>query len=173
MKRKPTLLHKALPKLLYIVSAIALWQALIMIFKVKEFVVPSPISVFQSLFSKELVAENTWWVHIRTTLVEIAVSFSLTALVGFFLALFISWSKLLRGIFMPVDRGLNSLPKIALAPLFLIWLGYGFHANVDHRDHRGLFSPVVLNTIAGLNSVDEDLLGLDPLPERLKAADIS
>ncbi|MFA6365915.1 MAG: hypothetical protein WCX13_01855, partial [Candidatus Hydrogenedentales bacterium] len=129
MKKSGSFAAKVLPRLLYIVLAIALWQALIMIFKVKEFVVPSPIAVFKSLFSGELIAENTWAVHIRTTLTEIAVSFFLTAVVGFLLALVICWSRILRGILMPVIAVLNSLPKIALAPLFLIWLGYGFKAN--------------------------------------------
>jgi NitT/TauT family transport system permease protein len=159
MKKGGALIKKVLPRLLYIALAIALWQLLITVFKVKEFVIPSPISVFKSLFSGELIAENTWWVHISTTLIEIAVSFSLTAIVGFALALFISWSKMLRGIFMPVIAVLNSLPKIALAPLFLIWLGYGFTANVTIAIIVAFF-PVVLNTIAGLNSVDEDLLDL-------------
>jgi NitT/TauT family transport system permease protein len=159
MKKSGSFAAKVLPRLLYIVLAIALWQALIMIFKVKEFVVPSPIAVFKSLFSGELIAENTWAVHIRTTLTEIAVSFFLTAVVGFLLALVICWSRILRGILMPVIAVLNSLPKIALAPLFLIWLGYGFKANVTIAIICAFF-PIVLNTTVGLDSVDEDLLDL-------------
>jgi NitT/TauT family transport system permease protein len=54
---------------------------------------------------------------------------------------------------------LNSLPKIALAPLFLIWLGYGFAANVTIAILVAFF-PVVLNTTTGLDAVDEDLLDL-------------
>ncbi len=52
MKKRVTLAGKILPKLLYAIVAIALWQALIMIFKVKEFVVPAPLAVFKSLFSE-------------------------------------------------------------------------------------------------------------------------
>jgi NitT/TauT family transport system permease protein len=51
------------------------------------------------------------------------------------------------------------LPKIALAPLFLIWLGYGFAANVTIAIIVAFF-PIVLNTTVGLDSVDEDLLDL-------------
>jgi len=79
--------------------------------------------------------------------------------VGFLLAILICWSKFLRTVLMPIIAVLNSLPKIALAPLFLIWLGYGFAANVTIAIIVAFF-PIVLNTTVGLDSVDEDLLDL-------------
>jgi NitT/TauT family transport system permease protein len=60
---------------------------------------------------------------------------------------------------MPIISVFNSLPKIVLAPLFLIWLGYGFMANVTIAILVAFF-PIVLNTTVGLESVDEDLLDL-------------
>lgn len=159
MKKQGSLMGKVLPKLLYFVGAIALWQILIMVFKVKEFVVPAPLAVFRSLFSGEKVAENTWWVHIGTTLSEIAAAYLITAVAGFLLGILICWSKFLRTILMPMIAVLNSLPKIALAPLFLIWLGYGFAANVTIAIIVAFF-PIVLNTTVGVDSVDEDLLDL-------------
>lgn len=159
MRQHKSFARTILPKLLYFVVVIALWQALIMIFKVKEFVVPSPLAVFRSLVSTEKVAENTWMVHIGTTLSEIAVSFLFTAVAGFLLSLLICWSKLMRSILMPIIAVFNSLPKIVLAPLFLIWLGYGFAANVTIAILVAFF-PIVLNTTVGLDSVDEDLLDL-------------
>lgn len=150
---------RLLPSVLYIALAVALWQALILLFHVKEFVVPSPAAVFRSLFSGEKVAEATWWDHISTTFSEIIVSFLFTALVGIGLAIAITWSRFLRAVLMPVIAVFNSLPKIALAPLFLIWLGYGFKANVTIAIICAFF-PVVLNTTVGLDSVEEDLLDL-------------
>ncbi len=131
-----------------------------MIFHLKEFVVPSPVVVFKCLFFTEKVAENTWWARISTTLVEIIVSFAFAAAIGFLLAILICWSKILRSLIMPIIEVLNSLPKIALAPLFLIWLGYGFKANVTIAVICAFF-PIVLNTTVGLDSVDKDLLDLD------------
>jgi len=152
-------LRGILPKVLYAIIVIGLWQAIVVVFKVKEFVVPSPVAVFKSLFSSAKVAENTWWVHIGTTLSEIIVSFLFTAAAGFLLSLLISWSKLMRNLLMPLISLFNSLPKIVLAPLFLIWLGYGFTANVTIAILVAFF-PIVLNTTVGLESVDEDLLDL-------------
>jgi len=159
MSRKRSSLGHTLLNLLYIAIAIAAWQAIVVIFHVKEFVVPSPVAVFKCLFFTEKVAENTWWAHISTTLVEIIVSFAFTAAIGFLLVILICWSKILRSLIMPIIEVLNSLPKIALAPLFLIWLGYGFKANVTIAIICAFF-PIVLNTTVGLDSVDEDLLDL-------------
>jgi NitT/TauT family transport system permease protein len=104
---------------------IALWQTAIVL-ELKEFLVPSPLAVFNALFSPETAAQYQWWTHIATTLGEILAAFVFTAVFGFVLALLITWSDIVRGIAMPVIAVFNSLPKIALAPLFLIWFGYGF-----------------------------------------------
>jgi NitT/TauT family transport system permease protein len=136
-----------------------LWQAIITVFKIKEFIVPSPLSVFQALFSPEVASQYQWTTHIGTTMGEILASFTFTAVFGFILSLLITWSRLARAVVMPVIAVFNSLPKIALAPLFLIWFGYGFAANVMIAILVAFF-PVVLNTTTGLDSVDEDLLDL-------------
>ncbi|MBK9704328.1 MAG: ABC transporter permease [Betaproteobacteria bacterium] len=148
-----------LPKLLYAAILIALWQAAIVVLELKEFLVPSPLAVFNALFSPETAAQYQWWTHIATTLGEILAAFVFTAVFGFVLALLITWSDIVRGIAMPVIAVFNSLPKIALAPLFLIWFGYGFTANVTIAILVAFF-PVVLNTTTGLDDVDEDLLDL-------------
>ncbi len=148
-----------LPKLLYAAIVIALWQAAIVVLGLKEFIVPSPLAVFNALFSPETAAQYQWWTHIATTLGEILAAFVFTAVFGFVLALLITWSDIVRGIAMPVIAVFNSLPKIALAPLFLIWFGYGFTANVTIAILVAFF-PVVLNTTTGLDDVDEDLLDL-------------
>ncbi len=151
--------RKTLSRLAYFAIVIALWQAAIVVFKIKEFVIPSPIAVYKSLFSSKLVAEATWWEHIFTTLSEIGASFIVIAVGGFLLSLAITWSRAVRGIMMPIIAVLNSLPKIVLAPLFLIWLGYGFAANVTIAVLVAFF-PIVLNATVGLESVDDDLIDL-------------
>jgi NitT/TauT family transport system permease protein len=148
-----------LPKLLYAVALIAIWHGAIVAFGVKEFVVPSPLAVFEALFAPAKAAQYAWPTHILTTLGEILASFVFTAVFGFALSLVICWSSIARSIAMPIIAVLNSLPKIALAPLFLIWLGYGFAANVTIAILVAFF-PVVLNTTTGLDAVDEDLLDL-------------
>lgn len=152
-------LRKLFFRLLAAAAVIAVWQGAIVVFKIKAFVIPTPLAVFNSLFSSKKVAEATWWEHIFTTLSEIGASFVVIAVGGFLLSLAITWSRAVRGIMMPIIAVLNSLPKIVLAPLFLIWLGYGFAANVTIAVLVAFF-PIVLNATVGLESVDEDLIDL-------------
>jgi NitT/TauT family transport system permease protein len=159
MNKTGRMLGSLLPRLGYAALVLGLWQAAVLVFKLKEFVVPAPLVVFRHLFVPAVSAQYAWWTQIGTTMSEIAASFAFTAVFGFLLALLISWSAIARGIAMPVIAVLNSLPKIALAPLFLIWLGYGFAANVTIAIIVAFF-PVVLNTTTGLDAVDEDLIDL-------------
>lgn len=152
-------LRKLISRLVAAAAVVAAWQAAIIVFKIKPFVIPSPLAVFNSLFSSAKVAEATWWEHIFTTLSEIGASFVVITIGGFLLSLAITWSRAVRGLLMPIIAVLNSLPKIVLAPLFLIWLGYGFKANVTIAVLVAFF-PIVLNATVGLESVDEDLIDL-------------
>jgi NitT/TauT family transport system permease protein len=60
---------------------------------------------------------------------------------------------------MPIITMFNSLPKIAMAPLFLLWFGYGLLPNVLIAIMSAFF-PLVINAVTGLNAVDDDLLDL-------------
>jgi len=146
-------------KPLLVVAFFTLWQLLVMLFNVKEYIIPSPISVFARLLVPEMASNYHWLKHIRTTLVEIFFGFAVTAFVGIFLALVISWSNLLRQILTPLLTFFNSIPKIAMAPLFILWFGYGIIPNILIAFLIAFF-PVVINTATGLNAVEEDLLDL-------------
>lgn len=148
-----------LPKLLYFLIFLVIWQLVVMIFKIKVFILPSPIQVFKHLFDPSIAPKYNWPRHISATVMEIVVSFTLTAVLGITLAIVLSWSKFISRLLSPIIILFNSLPKIALAPLFLIWFGYGFLPNVMVAFLVAFF-PVVINSTAGLMAVDEDLLDL-------------
>jgi NitT/TauT family transport system permease protein len=146
-------------KLIYFLIFLGLWQGAVMIFGIKEFIVPSPIKTFSHLLVPEIAARYTWMVHIQATMAEIALSFLVTAASGIMIAILINWSNLLRNLINPIIVFFNSLPKIALAPLFLMWFGYGLMPNILIAVMIAFF-PVVINTSTGLDDVDEDLLDL-------------
>lgn len=152
-------LHKILPKLLYIFIFLAAWQVIVMAFGIKPFILPSPIQVLQHIFDPRIAPRYNWMLHIRATATEVLLSFLLTVVLGIGLALLISWSKWISQIINPLIIFFNSLPKIALAPLFLIWFGYGLLPNILVAFLVAFF-PVVINTATGLMAVDEDLLDL-------------
>jgi NitT/TauT family transport system permease protein len=151
-------IKKTLPGLLYFAVFLGLWQFGIVVSGVKEFVLPSPIKVMEHLFNLN-GQDYEWWKHIGATVTEVLVSFCITAILGVFLAILVTWSKLFAHIIMPIVTLFNSLPKVAMAPLFLLWFGYGLLPNILIAFLTAFF-PVVINSVAGLNAVDEDLLGL-------------
>jgi NitT/TauT family transport system permease protein len=146
-------------KVLYFLVFLGIWQAVVVIFGVKEFIVPSPIKTFSHLLVPEIAAQYKWPTHIGATLTEILLSFFMTAVSGIFIAILITWSKILNTIITPIIVFFNSLPKIALAPLFLLWFGYGILPNTLIAVLIAFF-PVIINTSTGLKEVDEDLLDL-------------
>ena len=83
----------------------------------------------------------------------------LAAVVGVALGVAIAWSPLLANALVPFLVFVNTLPKVAIAPLFLIWMGYGIFPNMLMGALIGFF-PVVINTAVGLSQVEADMLDL-------------
>jgi len=152
-------LGKILPKLLYFMVFLCIWQLIVTVFKLKVFILPSPIRVFQHIFYPPMAAKYNWFRHIGATLTEIGLSFLATVAVGMSLAILITWSKVLSQLLMPIITMFNSLPKVALAPVFLLWFGYGLVPNIMVAILVAFF-PLVINAVTGLKAVDDDLLDL-------------
>ena len=159
MKKLGAIVKNHYAKLLTFLGFLLIWQLVVMILGIKEFILPTPITTFSYLLVPQLASQYEWFTHIKTTLIEIIIGFSVTAFVGVFVAVVVTWSRLLRHIIMPIITLFNSLPKIALAPLFLLWFGYGIIPNVMIAFLISFF-PIVINTTAGLNAVEENLLDL-------------
>jgi NitT/TauT family transport system permease protein len=111
------------------------------------------------------IVRETWkWadripMHAGVTLYETLGGFALSVLVGVPIAVGIVYSPFLRRVLYPLIVVLNSVPKIALAPLFLIWIGHGLVTNIIVATIVA-FLPMVVNTATGLESVEPDLLQL-------------
>jgi NitT/TauT family transport system permease protein len=146
-------------KILTLLGFLLLWQLAVKTFHIKEFILPSPVKVFGYLVLPQLASKYHWPRHIGTTLMEMLISFSVTAFLGIFVAILITWSNFLRRVITPIMALFNSLPKIALAPLFLLWFGFGIIPNIMIAVLIAFF-PVAINTATGLSAVDEDLLDL-------------
>lgn len=91
---------------------------------------PEPLNVLKAIFDPQIAAKNNWWLHIGTTAGEIFLSFLTVVVLGVLISLAIAWSKPLHKLIMPLIVLLSSIPKIALAPLFLLWFGYGLRTNI-------------------------------------------
>jgi NitT/TauT family transport system permease protein len=144
-----------LPAFGLFVGLIVLWHFAVRWFDIREYLLPPPALVWQSMTD----AQIPWGRHIWVTAVEIVGAFVIAGVAGVLLGLAIAWSSAISRVLMPFLVFVNTLPKVAVAPLFLIWLGYGILPNMLIGALIGFF-PVVINTAVGLTQIDEEMIDL-------------
>ena len=141
--------------ILMFLSILLIWHFGVVLLGIKEFILPTPIASIQTLFQ----GKYRWPTNFMATFYEVVGGFLVSGLVGVILGVAVVWSDWLKRTILPFLVFLNSLPKIAVAPLFLIWFGYGILPNILIVFLISFF-PVVINTATGLVAVEEDLLDL-------------
>jgi NitT/TauT family transport system permease protein len=142
-------------QLAVLVTLLLVWQ-----FGVSDASLPyfsRPSLVVAKLF--ELLTHGDIYRHMQVTLVEIAVGYALGAAFGLLLGFVLGRSKFLSAAFQPYIMGLYSIPKIALAPVFIVWLGLGMASKVAVVFVASFFL-VFFNTYSGLLSINEELVRL-------------
>jgi NitT/TauT family transport system permease protein len=143
------------PSVLVFAALLALWQLAVSGLGIREYLLPGPLAVWRALSFSEI----PWLTHLTITSLEIVGAFALAGGAVVALGVAIAWSPLLARALVPFLVFVNTLPKVAVAPLFLLWLGYGILPNMLIGALIGFF-PVVINTAVGLTQVDDDMLDL-------------
>ncbi|GAA0977326.1 ABC transporter permease [Acrocarpospora macrocephala] len=140
-----------------IVAAIALWHFAITYFEVESYLFPAPLPVLNALIeglSDGSLLTNGW-----VTLSEVLIGFSFGSLLAITLAVLITRWRFVERTFYPFIVAFQTVPKIALAPLVITWMGFGQTSKMLMAGLLALF-PVLVNTITGLKSVEQDQLDL-------------
>jgi NitT/TauT family transport system permease protein len=137
------------------VLVIALWQLAITVFHIQEFMLPSPEKVLHTLWTER----DQLWFHAKRTTLGFMSGFLLAALIGVPLATLLAFSRVALRLLYPLIIAAQSLPKSALAPLFLVWLGFGLRSEIGIAFLTAIF-PVLINTMAGLRALPTQLLYL-------------
>jgi NitT/TauT family transport system permease protein len=132
-------------------AAVAACQALVSLGMVRPYVLPLPSSIAVSLGA--LIDSGTLAGNALTTVAEAASGFAIAAVAGLALGALIVEFLLVERIVYPYLVALQTMPKIALAPLLLVWFGFGLGSKVAVAAVISLF-PILVNTIAGLKSCD-------------------
>lgn len=138
-----------------IVAILVVWELACDTLKVPAWLLPAPTRILAETWSIRAILP----MHIFATFAEIAGGFFIGIVVAVPLAIAIVYSRLLRRVIYPVILMLQSVPKVAIAPLVLLWIGYGLVPNMIVAASVAFF-PVVINTATGLESVDPELLEL-------------
>ena len=143
------------PSAVLFAGVLVLWHLASTSLGIREYILPSPVAVARALTGGDI----PWLAHAWTTALEIVGAFMLAGAAGVALGVAIAWSPLLASALVPFLVFVNTLPKVAVAPLFLLWLGYGILPNMLIGALIGFF-PVVINTAVGLTQVDPEMLDL-------------
>lgn len=141
----------------FFVLVIALWHFAVSLSGVSHLIFPGPLSVVNSLitgFSSGEIPKHMW-----VTLYEILMGFAVGATLGFLLGAMIGQSALMEAVFYPYVVAFQTVPKVAVAPLFVLWFGFGMTSKVIITATI-VFFPVLANTIVGLRSAPRDQIEL-------------
>jgi len=138
-----------------LVALFALWEVAVRALAVKPVILPPPSAVFA-----ELASDPLWYLrHAWYTLLVTLGGFALALVIGVLLAVAIVESRLLEKTIYALIVGLNSVPKVAVAPLFVIWLGTGAEPKIAIGFLIAVFA-IVIDMVLGLKSVPPDILDL-------------
>ena len=139
-----------------IVAFIALfvaWELAVRVTGIKEYLLPPPSRVYTEFIKRFDPVMASAWVTTR----EIVAGYLLAAVVSIPLALWIAYSRFMENAIYPVIVFLQIIPKIAVAPLFIIWFGFGFAPKLLVVFLLSFF-PIIVSSIAGFKSVDPDIM---------------
>jgi NitT/TauT family transport system permease protein len=137
------------------VALVALWELLVRQFNVPGWLLPAPSAIALALaeWREELVR------HSLVTLYETLLGFALAIAISIPLAVAVVYSPLLRNTIYPILLAFQSVPKVALAPFLLLWIGFGMSPKIAVV-FLVCFFPIVVATATGLSAVPEPLMEL-------------
>ena len=144
-----------LPALLIVLAILAAWEAYVRVFDVQTWLLPAPSAIAVALVQDA----GLLWYHTRATLTEIIVGFGVALACGVLLATAIGMSRTLERALYPFIIASQTIPIIVIAPMLLIWVGYGLAPKVIVVALISFF-PIVVNMVDGLKSVDRDMVNL-------------
>jgi putative hydroxymethylpyrimidine transport system permease protein len=140
------------------IGLIALWESLILFLQLPAYILPPPLHVLHSLFAhKSLIIE-----HAQATLIEIIFGLASGIVVGGIIALMMSLFRSVHSFFLPLLLISQALPIFAIAPLFVLWFGYGIAVKIASITLM-LFFPIAHNFLEGLNKTPQHFLDMAQL----------
>ena len=138
-----------------LILTIVLWEAAVRLLKIPPYLVPAPKDVILAFWTEgdRLLAEA-----VPTTIATVG-GFALSALFGIPTAMLIAGSRTVESYLYPLLVFSQSIPKVAVAPLFVVWFGFGMAPKVISAFLLGFF-PVVVAGVQGFKSLDSDMRDL-------------
>jgi len=154
-----------LPQVIAVASVVATvligWELIVRLGNIPIIILPSPVNVgaqlvtvFQQLTPGEFLLGELW-----TTVQEVVIGFGIACVFGFAIGLWVGQTKFGQKAVMPLFVALEATPKIAFAPVFIAWFGFGITSKFVLAAFMSIF-PIIIGTAAGLAATTEDELKL-------------
>src|SRR3954451_5293117 len=151
MTRARRRLEIAMPWIV-IVTLLIVWQAVVQIFGIRQFVLPAPTAIYAAFLEYRAPIMD----HALFTLVNTLAGFGIGIVVGVLLGVIIGSSRLARAGLYPLLVGLNSVPKAAVVPILVLWMGIGQPPAIATAFMLSFF-PIAVNVATGLATVEPEL----------------
>ena len=138
-KRQKILVH--FTQILVIIILFSIWELLVRMNIINAFLYSSPTKIFYTI--TKMFYDNSLFNHIAITLYEVIISVVISSLLGLLIATILWWKTFLAKVFEPFLTILNSLPKVALGPLIIIWSGASIKSIILMSLMISLFSTII------------------------------
>jgi NitT/TauT family transport system permease protein len=145
-----------------LVALLGAWEAAVRFFHVPKFLIPPvsdiAVALWRGLATSPFARDGLWY-HSAVTIAEILLGFFIGSAIGLALGVLVSQMPKVEAIIDPYISALQSLPKVAVAPIIVVWLGFGISSKVAIICLLTFF-PVLVTSIAGFKAVDPDRVDL-------------
>lgn len=139
------------------IALLALWEGACRAFDISALILPPPSAVAIKLVT--LISSGLIWPHLWATTLEILSGFLFGVIAGLIVGAAISLIPVVERLIYPYLVALQTLPKVAIAPLFIIWFGYGLTSKVVITA-LVCFFPILVSVVAGFHATDRDQLDM-------------
>lgn len=147
--------HKyAILSLLSITTFLIIWELAPRLGLVRPLFTSSPSRIAAAAIA---LAYDDLWYNIGVTLAEFILGFGLAVVVGIPFGVLLGWNRTVQALFEPYITTLYSVPRIALMPLIILWLGIGIYSKIAVVFLGAVF-PIIINVFSGMHTLDEGLV---------------
>lgn len=142
---------------LLLIGIVLIWELFIHVKNISSLILPAPSEIAENLVQN--FATGYFYPHIAATIFEIIGGFILGAMLGISLGLVVAQSKIVQAVIAPYIIASQAMPKLALAPMLILWFGFGFTPKILIVV-LVCFFPVFESTLTGLSYVSQEKLAL-------------
>ena len=136
------------------ILVLGIWQGACLLFRIPKYILPSPVQIIQALIKYWPLTIRE---HLLYTLSSIGIGFGITVVISIPLAVLIASSPVLDKTLYPLFVVIQIIPKVALAPLFIVWFGFGITSKIVMVFLMSFF-PLLVNATAGFKSLNPRLI---------------